>query len=123
MDQALGAFQHAMQNPLGRGHLPQHIHMDAATAVGALMRDLGLGDAAADRIGDQLFMPLAPRAAVIMLGNEIAVGVVAVGIDAGKRADPAGRGPCAGAFAIGDSDPLAAFDQRQGFDAGDFDRI
>jgi hypothetical protein len=97
--------------------------MDAATAVGALMRNLGLSDAAPNCIGDQLFMPLAPRAAVIMLGNEIAVSVIAVGVDARKRADAARRRPGAGAFAIRDSDALATLDKRKGFDAGYFDRI
>ena len=67
MDQALGAFQHAMQHALGRGHLPQHVHVDAALAAGDLMGDAGLMDAALDRIGDQLLMALAPGLAVIDL--------------------------------------------------------
>ena len=33
VDQAFGAFQHAMQNPFSRRHFPQHIHMNAAVAV------------------------------------------------------------------------------------------
>ncbi len=58
----LRAFQHAVQDALGRRHLPQHVHVDAALAVGALMGDARLVDAAVDGVGDQLLMALAPGA-------------------------------------------------------------
>ncbi len=71
----LRAFEHAVQDPLGGRHLPQHVHVDAALAVAALIGDARLLDAAGDRIGDQLLVPLAPRAAVIELRDQLAVSV------------------------------------------------
>ena len=73
VDQAAGAFEHAVQHLLGGGHLPQHVHVDAALAVRALVRDAGLMDAAGDRVGDQLLVALAPGAAVIDLRDRLAV--------------------------------------------------
>ena len=67
------AFEHAVQHALGGGHLPQHVHVDAALAVRPLVRDARLMDAAGDRVGDQLLMPLAPGAAVIDLRDQVAV--------------------------------------------------
>ena len=37
--QALRAFENAVEDALGRAHLPQHVHMDAALAAGHLMGD------------------------------------------------------------------------------------
>src|SRR6185437_10608337 len=79
VDQSFGAFQHTVEDLLGRGHLPQDVHMDAAVAVGPLIGDLGLGDAAADGVGDQFLMPLPAGAAVIMLRDRIPVFVVGIG--------------------------------------------
>ena len=45
--------------------------------------------------------------------DEAAVLVVEVGVDAGERADAAGRRPGAGRHTGSDGDALAAFDQRQ----------
>src|SRR2546429_9791648 len=58
IDKSTRAFENAMQHTLGGGHLPQHIHVDAALAGRALIGDAGLLDAAGDRVGDQLLMPL-----------------------------------------------------------------
>ena len=113
VNEAARALQHPVQDPLGGGHLPQHVHVDAALAVRALMRDPRLLDAAGDRIGDQLLMPLAPGAPGIELRDQFAGLVVAVGVDPGEGADPAGGRPGARALAIRDRDALAAFDQRQ----------
>ena len=66
------AFEHAVQDALGGGHLPQHVHVDAALAVRALIGDARLLDAAGDRVGDQLLMPLAAGAAVIELRDQLA---------------------------------------------------
>ena len=121
VDQALGPFQHAMEDALGRGHLPQHVHMDAALAAGDLMGDAGLIDAALDRIGDELLMALAPGLAVIGLLDELAVLVEGIGIDAGEGADAAARGPGARTLAVGDRDTLAALDQREDLAARDDD--
>src|SRR5205814_10528135 len=98
---------------LGGGHLPQHIHVDAALAVRALIGDPGLLDAAGDRVGDQLLMPLAAGAAEIDLRDQLAFVVVAVGIDAGEGADPARGGPCAGTLAVRDRDAFAPPAERQ----------
>ena len=79
---------------------------------------LRLGNAALNGIGDQFFMPVAARFALIDLRDEIAVLVIAVGIDAGKSADAAGRSPGAGAFAVGHGNAFAALNERQHFTAG-----
>ncbi len=93
VDEALGPFEHAMQDGFGRPHLPQHIHMDAAIAVRGLVRHARLMDATGDRVADQLFMPLAPGLAVIDLWDHRAGGIEGVGIDAGEGADAAGCRP------------------------------
>ena len=123
VDQAAGAFEHAVQNPLGGRHLPQNVHVDAAFAVAAFMGDAGLLDAAGDRIGDQLFVPLAPGASVIDLGDQPTVVAITVGIDPGERADTAGCRPRPGALAVRHRDALAAFDERQRLAPGDDQRI
>src|SRR6266480_3363136 len=73
IDKSTRAFENAMQHTLGGGHLPQHIHVDAALAVRALIGDAGLLDAAGDRVGDQLLMPLTAGAAEIDLRDQLAV--------------------------------------------------
>ncbi len=123
VDQAPGAFEHAVQHPLGGRHLPQHVHVDAAFAVAALIGDAGLLDAAGDRIGNQLFVPLAPGAAAIKLRDQLALRAIAVGVDPREGADPAGRRPGARAFAVRHRDALAAFDQRQHLAPRDHQRI
>ena len=93
MDQALGTVQHALQHALAGAHLPQHVHVDAALALPGRVGDPGLADAALDRVGDQLLVPLEPVAATEDQRDVVAVLVDRVGIDAGEGADPAGRGP------------------------------
>src|SRR5690348_11414382 len=112
-----------MKNALGATHLPQHVHMQAALAGGYLIGHARLVDPAADRVGDQLLMPLAPRLAVIHLRQHVAVGIVGIGIDAGEGANPVARSPGAGAFAVGNGDALAALDQRPDLAAGDDDGL
>ena len=73
VDQALGAFEHAMQHAFGGGHFPQHVHVDAALAVAAFIGHARLLDAAGDGIGDQLFVSLAPGAPAIELRHQLAV--------------------------------------------------
>ena len=82
-----------------------------------------LMDAAGDRIGEQLLVPLAPGRAAIDLVDAPALGVDAVGVDAGERADAAGRGPGARAFAVRDRDPLPALDERQDLASGNDERL
>ena len=62
-----GAFEHAVKYALGRRHLPQDVHVDAAFAARPLVGDARLLDAAGDRVGDQLLVPLAAGPAVIDL--------------------------------------------------------
>src|SRR5947208_16619292 len=112
IDKSTRAFETAMQHTLGGGHLPQHIHVDAALAVRALIGDAGLLDAAGDRVGDQLLMPLTAGAAEIDLRDQLALVVVAVGIDAGEGADPARGGPCPGALPVRDPDASVSPDDR-----------
>ncbi len=113
VDQALGAFQHTVQNGLGRRHFPQHIHVDAALAVRRLMRHARLSDTALDRKIDQLVVAFPPRTTLIDHRKQAALVVIAVGIDAGKRANTAGSSPGAGAFAVRYGDALAPFNERQ----------
>jgi hypothetical protein len=63
-------------------------------------------------------MPLAAGFAFINIGNDIAVIVIAVGVDAGKRAHRAGGGERAGALAVGRAHALATLNNRQHFLAG-----
>src|SRR5262249_6968524 len=82
-----------------------------------------LGNAAADRIGDQLLMPFAPRLAVIDLRDQVAIGIERVGIDAGEGAYAVARRPGAGTLAVGDGDAFAALDERPDFPARNDDRL
>src|ERR1700722_15257428 len=93
--------------------------MNAALAAGKLVGFFGLRNAALDRVGNQLFMPFAPRLAFVGLRYQIAVAVVTVGIHARESANPARCRPGARAFAVGYGYALAAFDERQHFTAGD----
>src|SRR6266567_2318528 len=112
-----------MQHPLGRRHLPQHIHVNDAFAIRALVGDARLLNAAGDGVGHQLLVALAPGAAEIKLRDWLAGLVVAVGVDAGERADPARGGPGARTLAVRDRNALAAFDKRQHLAARNHDRI
>ena len=102
VNETLGPIEHAMQHPLGRGHLPQDIHMDAAFAVRALMGDARLLDAAGDRVSDQLLVAFATGPPEIKLLDQDARFVVAVGIDAREGADPARGGPGARTLPVRD---------------------
>src|SRR5579864_190557 len=123
IDEPARAFEHAMEDALCRRHLPEHIHVDAALAVGALMGDARLMDAAGNRVGDELLMALAPRAAMVDLRDALALRVVAVGLDAGESADASGSSPGTGAFAVGDGNALAALDEREHLAAGNHQRF
>ena len=107
------ALENAVEDALGGGHLPQHVHVEPALAARNLVGDARLGDAAPDGVVDQLLVPLLAGAAAIGLRNRPAALVVVIGVDAGKGADAAGGGPGAGAQAVGHADALAALDQGQ----------
>src|SRR5438105_632123 len=97
--------------------------MDPAFTIGALVRDARLLDPAGDRVGDQLFMPLASSPAVIDLRDRLTPFGVAVGIDPGERTDAAGCRPSAGTLAVRHRNPLAAFDEGQHLAPRDHQRI
>ncbi len=118
MHQAARTLQHAVQDGFGAAHFPQHVHMDATVAAGDVMGDAGLGDAAADAVGDQLLMALAPGLAVIDDRNQLAGLVVEIGIDAREGGDAARGRPGARAFAVGDGNAFAALHQGEDFTTG-----
>ena len=72
------------------------------------MRDPGLGDAALNGIGQQFFVTVTTGPSLIGHRDQLAVFIVGIGIDAGKRADPSGGGPRPRAFSVGYSNALAA---------------
>ena len=105
---ALGAFEHTMENTLATAHLPQNVHVDRAVAAGEFVSNLCLVDAALDGIGNELFVPVTSTLAVIDLIDHLAVFAREVGIDA---------------FAIGNSNALAAFHQRKCFTSGNSNSV
>src|SRR5207245_9301579 len=107
IDQALRPFEHAVEDALGPTHLPQHVHVEPAIAIGQLVGHARLIDAAADRIGDRLLMALAPCLAVVDLGQQIAIGIEGIRIDAGECSHPATGGPGTRTLAVGYGDTLA----------------
>src|SRR6185437_2179565 len=123
VDEATRAFEDAVQDALGGCHFPQDVHVDAALPIRALIGDARLMDAARDREGDQLLMPLAPSAALVDLFELVAIRIEAIGIDAREGADTAARRPGAGTLAVGHGNALAAFDQRQHIAPGNEQRF
>ena len=119
VDKPLGPGEHAAQDALGAGHLPQDVHVDAALAAGQLVRDARLADAALDRIGEEFLVALAPRPAAVAHRDQLAPGIVGIRVHPGERADPARRRPRAAALPVGDGDALAALDERRNLLAGD----
>jgi hypothetical protein len=118
VDEAARAVEHGVQDSLRRRHLPKDVHVDAALAARGLVRHARLGDRAVDREGDQLLVALTARLAVVVHGNDVAVAIARVGVDARERADPARRGPRARAFAVRHRNALAALDEGQDFTPG-----
>src|SRR5438067_7912015 len=68
-------------------------------------------------------MPFTAGAAVIELRDQLALVVVAVGIDAGERADAARGRPGARALAVRDRNALAALDERPHLAPGNDERF
>ncbi len=121
--QALRPFENAGDDALRTAHFPEDVGVDAAGAAGFLVGAAGLGDAALDRVGDQLVVSGAASGAAIDLRDRAAGVVVAVGIDGAERADAARGGPASGGQPVGDRHTLAALDQRENLDATHSDRI
>ena len=113
VNEAARGFEDAVQDALGGGHLPQHVHVEPTLAAGDVVGDPGLRDAAPDRVVDELLVTLLSRAPAIDLRHGTALLVVGIGVDAGEGADAAGGGPGAGTQAVGHADALAPFDQGQ----------
>ena len=114
---AARAFQHAMQDALGTAHFPQHIDVDGADAAlqfrgGDLIGALHLGDPAIDAVLHQFFMTIAAGGGAVDLRDDVAIGVIAVGVDRAHRANPAGQCPGARRGVVGGRNTLAAFHQR-----------
>ena len=113
VNEAARRLEDAVQDTLGGGHLPQHVHVEPPSAARDVVGYPRLGDAAPDGVVDELLVALLAGAAAIDLRNGPAVLVVVVGIDAGEGADTAGGGPGARAQAVGHTDALAPFDYGQ----------
>src|SRR5262249_35483060 len=74
-----------------------------------------LVNSAGDGIGDELFVPFAPGAAIVDLRDRQAGVSVAVGIDPREGAYTAGRSPRTGTLAVRNRNALAALDEGQNF--------
>ena len=112
-----------MKHALRAAHFPQHIDIDRALAAGDVERAAHLLHGALDGVLNQLFMAFATRERVVDLGDDLALGIVAVGVYRRNRADAAGRCPRAGAGVVGRRDALAPFHQRPNFAAVIDDRL
>ena len=123
LDQAFALLQHAVHDALGAGHLPQDVHVQTALAATRLMGDARLRDAAFDRVFEQLFVAVAPRAAVIALRDRTPGGVEGIRVHSRERADAPGRSPSAGSLTGGDGDTFAAFDHGQQFLTGNHEWV
>ena len=83
------------------------------TCAGAILLSRKIIDGKAD----QILMPFTPGERVVNLWNDLAAGVIAVGIDRADRANAARRRLGARTGMVGSRHALAAFDQRPNFTA------
>ena len=111
-DQTLGPLQHAVQHALRATHFPQHVDVDRTRPARDLPRAMDLLHGAVDRVLDQLLVPLAPGQRAIDLGDDLALGIIAVGVHRRHGADAARRCPGARRRMVGCRDALAPLDQR-----------
>lgn len=91
-DHAARPLQHAVKHPLRAAHFPKHVDVDRTLAVRNFERALHLLHRALDRIGDQFLVPLTPGQRLVDLGDDLALGVIAVGVDRTDRSDAARSG-------------------------------
>src|SRR5690606_16986743 len=96
-------------------HFPKHVDVDRASPTGDVVGALHLLDRTVDRISDQLLVPLEPRQLVVDLRDDLAFGIVTVGVDRANRADATCGRPRSRTHVIGRGYPLTAFDQRPHF--------
>ena len=104
-----------MQDALGAAHFPQHVYVDRSTRPGNIIGALHLRNAAANAIFDKFFMALGTGTAGENLGDDIAIIVIAVGVDGRDGADTAGRCPCSRTCVICNRYTFATLDQRPNF--------
>ena len=81
------------------------------------MRAANLFNRTFDGILNQPFMALLAGELVIDLRDDLAFGIIAIGIHRADRADPARRRPCARTGVIRRRNAFAAFNQRPDFAA------
>ena len=104
-NQPLGPFEHTVEHALSAAHFPQHVDIDSTLAARDLERALHLLHRALDRIFDEFLVPLAPRQRGVDLRDDLAVWIVAVGVDRRNGADSSGGGPSTGGRVVGRGDP------------------
>src|SRR3546814_15289297 len=92
-DEPRRTLQHALEHLLRAAHFPQYVDVDRTLAAGDVVRAPDLVDRAVDRITDQLVVPLAAGQRAIDLRDDLAFGVIAVGVNRRDRPDTARRRP------------------------------
>ncbi len=92
-DQAGRVLEHAFEYFLRPAHLPQHVDVDRTPPAGDVMCALHLFGGAIDGVANQLHVSFLASQRVVDLRDDLALGVVAVGVDRADRADPACSGP------------------------------
>src|SRR3546814_8265822 len=94
---------------------PLHVDVDRALAARDVIGAPDLFDRTVDRVLDQFLMALAARQGAIDLRDDLAFGVIAVGIDRRHGADATRRRPGAARHMIGRRYTLTPLDQRPDF--------
>src|SRR3546814_3007577 len=114
-DQSTVLFEHARKHSLRATHFPKHVDVDRALAARDVIGAPDLFDRTVDRVLDQFLMALAARQGAIDLRDDLAFGVIAVGIDRRHGADATPRRPGAARPMIGRRYTLTPLDQRPDF--------
>src|SRR3546814_16234377 len=100
-DQSTVLFEHARKHSLRATHFPKHVDVDRALAARDVIGAPDLFDRTVDRVLDQFLMALAARQGAIDFRDDLAFGVIAVGIDRRQGADATRRRPGAPRHMIG----------------------
>ena len=114
-DHALRSGQHAFENFLRAAHFPQHVDVDRAVAARHFVGAFDLSDRTVDAVADQLLVAFLAGQGFVNLGYDLALGIIAIGIDRADRADPTSGRPSTRTHAVGGRDALAALDHRPDF--------
>src|SRR5690606_35579150 len=107
-DEPARLLEHAFEHLLRSAHFPQHVDVDRTAAAGDDVGAPHLLHRAVDCIADELLVALKPGELLVNLRDDLAFGVIAVGVHRADRADAAGRGPGTRAHVIGRRNTLAA---------------